>query len=66
MVRSSLFLVVMKITRFEDIEAWQAARELCRAVDAVVSKGDFARNYALKDQIERAAVSVMDNIGSAP
>lgn len=52
----------MKITNFEDIEAWQVARKLCQAVDAVVAKGAFARSYALKDQIDRASGSAMDNI----
>lgn len=52
----------MKITRFEEIEAWQAARELCRALDAVISIGPFAKSYALKDQIDRASGSAMDNI----
>ena len=52
----------MKITRFEDIEAWQKARALCRAVDDVIKKDQFARSYALKDQIERSSGSAMDNI----
>lgn len=52
----------MKITRFEDIESWQKARELCRAVEEVISKGAFARRYAIKDQIDRASGSAMDNI----
>jgi four helix bundle protein len=52
----------MKITRFEDIEGWRLARELCRAVGDVISKGDFAKCYALKDQIDRASGSSMDNI----
>lgn len=52
----------MKITRFEDIEAWQVSRELCRSVQRVIGSGEFAKNYALKDQIDRASGSVMDNI----
>ena len=53
---------MMKIKRFEDVEAWQVARELCRAVYEVISKGEFARNFALRDQIDRSSGSVMDNI----
>lgn len=49
------------ITRFEDIEAWQTARELCQAVGGVISKGAFAKSYALKDQIDRSSGSAMDN-----
>ncbi len=52
----------MKIERFEDIEAWQKARELTRKVYEVTSKGAFSRDYALKDQIRKASVSVMSNI----
>ena len=52
----------MKITSFEDIEAWQMARKLCQAVGAAIAKYDFAKSYALKDQIDRASGSAMDNI----
>ena len=50
------------IQRFEDIEAWKAARELSKAVYGVSSKGAFARDFALRDQIRSAVVSVMSNI----
>lgn len=52
----------MKITRFEEIEGWQVGRELTRRVYAVAGKGAFARDTGLKDQIQRAAGSVMHNI----
>ena len=52
----------MKITRFEDIDAWRFARKLCCAVHAVTSQGAFAKAFALRDQIDRASGSVMDNI----
>ena len=51
-----------KIEKFEDIEAWQKARELSKAVYIVTSDGIFARDYGLRDQIRRAAVSIMSNI----
>ncbi len=51
-----------KIERFEDIEAWQRARQLAKAVYAVTSEGKFSRDFGLRDQIQRAAVSVMSNI----
>ena len=52
-----------KIERFEDIEAWQKARELAKEVYAE-SNGNplFSRDFGLRDQIQRAAVSVMSNI----
>jgi four helix bundle protein len=47
---------------FEDIFAWQKARVLCRDIHAVSSAGHFAREFGLRDQIRRAAISVMSNI----
>lgn len=51
-----------KIERFEDLEAWKLARELARTVYRVSSVGEFARDFALRDQIRRAAVSILSNI----
>jgi len=50
------------ITRFEDIEAWKKGRELRKAVYAHSKRGEFAKDYALRDQIRRAALSVTSNI----
>ena len=50
------------IERFEDIEAWQRARELTREIYHISKGGPFARDFGLKDQIRRAAVSIMSNI----
>ncbi len=50
------------ITRFEDIEAWRHARELCQEVYRVSSRGSFARDFGLCDQMRKASVSVMSNI----
>ena len=47
---------------FEEIEAWQQARTLAKMVYEAFSKGAFERDFALRDQIRRAAVSVMSNI----
>ena len=52
----------MKIERFEDIEAWQLARELTRKVYALTKKPGFAKDYGLKGQIQEAARSSMHNI----
>jgi len=51
-----------RIERFEDIEAWQEARELARSVYETTRKGPFSRDFGLRDQIQRAAVSVLSNI----
>ena len=42
----------MKIERFEDIEAWQLARELTRKVDKLTKNARFARDFGLKGQIQ--------------
>ena len=52
----------MKIKRFEDIEAWQLARELTRKVHRLTKKPGFAKDYGLKRQIQDAAGSSMHNI----
>lgn len=51
-----------KIERFEEIRAWQGARALCRHLYEVTGRRPFGRDYALKDQLRRAALSVMLNI----
>ena len=51
-----------KIEKFEDIDAWKKARELSKSIYDISSQGDFSRDYGLRDQIRRAAVSVMSNI----
>jgi len=52
----------MKIDQFEDIEAWQLARELARKVYRLTKKPRFAKDYGLKRQIQDAAGSSMHNI----
>jgi four helix bundle protein len=52
----------MKITRFEDIEAWKVARSLTDRVYQATKTGTFSKDYGLKDQVCRAAVSIMANI----
>jgi four helix bundle protein len=47
---------------FEEIEAWKRARQLTREVYAVSGREAFARDFALRDQIRRASVSIMSNI----
>jgi four helix bundle protein len=50
------------IQRFEEIEAWQKARELTHLIYACSKQGPFAKDFALRDQIRRSAISVMSNI----
>jgi four helix bundle protein len=53
---------VDRIERFEDIRAWQAARELNRRIYEITRRNDFARDRGLAIQIQRASVSIMSNI----
>ncbi|NCB00521.1 MAG: four helix bundle protein [Clostridia bacterium] len=50
------------ISKFEDIEAWQLAREMTKMIYAISNDGAFARDFGLRDQIRRASVSIMSNI----
>ena len=55
-------MVKEKIEKFEDLIAWQKARELTKAIYQVTRIGAFAKDYGLRDQIRKASVSVMSNI----
>ncbi len=50
------------VTRFEDLIAWQKARILVKQIYKIISDGAFAKDFGMRDQIQRAAVSVMTNI----
>jgi len=47
---------------FEDLEVWKSARELTNRIYKITVEGGFAKDYGLRDQIRRAAVSIMSNI----
>ena len=51
-----------KFARFEDIEAWKVARVLVNQVYDLSDKGAFSRDFALRDQMRRAGISVISNI----
>jgi four helix bundle protein len=51
-----------KVTRFEDLIAWQKARELTKSIYEVSRRGAFAKDFGLSSQIQRATVSIMSNI----
>ena len=52
----------MNIKRFEDLEIWQEARELCKVVYEITSDGPFSIDFKFRDQMRAAAGSAMDNI----
>jgi four helix bundle protein len=52
----------MKVRKFEDLEVWQISRDLSVEIYRATQDGKFSRDFGLRDQIRRAAVSVMSNI----
>lgn len=52
----------MKYSRFEELPVWQAAIDLAVQVFALTARPNFKGRYSIRDQIERAAVSVSNNI----
>lgn len=50
------------ISKFEDIIAWQKALDLSDLVYSYSNKDNFSRDFGLRDQMRRAAVSVVSNI----
>jgi len=51
-----------KIERFEEMEAWKCARRITQLIYQISSEGSFAKDFALVNQIRRAAISIMSNI----
>jgi four helix bundle protein len=52
----------MQVKSFEDLEIWKDARALTRAVYQLTKDPKFSKDFGLRDQIERATVSIMSNI----
>lgn len=48
--------------KFEDIDAWQSARALAKVIYDASDSGPLSRDWGLKDQLRRSAVSIMSNI----
>ena len=51
-----------KVQKFEELKIWQVAREVAKRVYELTRRGEFAKDFGLKDQIQRAAVSIGSNI----
>ena len=52
----------MNADRFEDLDAWQVSRELANLIYTLGRESGLSKDYGFKDQIQRAAVSVINNI----
>lgn len=51
-----------RVRRFEDLKVWQTARELVRGVYRASTAQKLATDYALQNQMKRAAVSIVSNV----
>ena len=51
-----------RINSFEELEAWKTARELVRFAYSVFRRDPASKDFGLKDQVQRAAVSAMTNV----
>ena len=52
----------MAVQNFEDLNVWKQARLLTQEVYRLTKTEKFSRDFGLRDQIQRAAISVMSNI----
>ena len=52
----------MKFNRFEEIEVWKLSRSLVKEIYGITNNTAFSKDYGLKDQIRRSAVSIPSNI----
>jgi len=52
----------MTVKNFEDLDVWKLARELTIKIYSETKHGPFSKDFGLRDQIKRSAVSVMSNI----
>ena len=51
-----------KITQFEDLNCWKLSRTLVKDIYRISNTGYFKKDFGLRDQIQRASVSIMTNI----
>ena len=47
---------------FRDLQVWRKAKDLAVYIYRVTNKGDFCKDFGLRDQIRRAVISVASNI----
>jgi four helix bundle protein len=52
----------MAVKNFEDLNVWKQARQLTQEVYRLTKTEKFLKDFGLRDQIRRAAISVMSNI----
>jgi len=53
---------INSVRSFQDLDAWKLGRVLAKEIYEETSRGDFSKDFGLKNQIQRAAVSIVSNI----
>lgn len=51
-----------KVTRFEDLESWKLSRVLVKDIYLFMNELEMKKEYELRSQLKRAALSIMNNI----
>lgn len=51
-----------KIESFEDLAVWKEAMQCAKLIYSITSTGGFSKDFALRDQIRRAGISIFSNI----
>lgn len=52
----------MKVKAFEDLQVWQDARAFVKSIYELTALKNLSKDFGLKDQVQRASVSIMNNI----
>lgn len=51
-----------KIDKFEDLEVWQGARDICIDIEILFNTTALGKRYSLLNQMDRSSGSIMDNV----
>lgn len=52
----------MKILKYEDMQVWQDARKFVKSIYKLTANTKLKKDYGLRDQIQKASISIMNNI----
>ena len=61
-LQAEVALTMSTFKRFEEVIAWQLARELCKEIYRICKQTGLSKDYKLRDQIDASSGSIMDNI----
>ena len=54
--------IMATIEKFEELEVWKVSMDLCSDIYRLTNTELFSKDYGLKDQIRKSAVSIPSNI----